>query len=394
MGGVSVVVATRCARYDPVEVEGALRRLLAPLGGMAAFVQPGERIALKPNLLMGAPPEKAVTTHPDVVAAVALAVREAGGEPVLMESPGSGIPYSAAALRRVYRRTGMTAMAERIGLELNLDTRVRAVSHPDAKLTKRLDVLTPLLEVDGVISLPKLKTHYFMIFTGAVKNLFGVVPGFAKPGYHAKLGDPRRFADMLLDIVSFVRPRLSVMDAVVGLEGDGPGTAGRPREIGALLASPDPVALDAAACALVGIPGEQVPTLATARERGLWSGSYPDVVWLGENPEALRVQGFVVPRSATGSAGMGPGPVLDRVAGSLMRELFSARPRPRRGRCTGCGTCERACPRQAITVHENLAYVDDDRCIRCYCCHELCPEAAIDLELGRMGRALRRVGLR
>ncbi len=394
MGPMFAVSLTRCRAYDPTRMGEALARVLAPLGGMEAFVRPGERIALKPNLLMGAAPDKGVTTHPAVVEAVAVAVREAGATPVLVESPGSGIPYTAATLRRVYRHTGMHSMAERIGLELNVDTRVRAVSHPEARLAKRLDVLAPLLEVDGLISLPKLKTHYFMTFTGAVKNLFGAVPGFAKPGYHAKLEDPARFADMLLDIVTLLRPRLSLMDAVVGLEGDGPGLAGRARQIGLLMASADPVVLDAVACAVVGIAPEQVPVLVAARRRGLWSGAVEDVAVVGGELHAHRIDGFAVPQRAADPAGLGPAVRFERIVRPLVRELFSPRPRPRQDRCTGCGTCRRACPRQAIAVRGRLARVDDHLCIGCYCCHELCPQAAIDLELGLLGRGLRRMGVR
>ena len=133
-------------------------------------------------------------------------------------------------------------------------------------------MLAPLVEADAVLSLCKLKTHFFMTFTGGVKNMFGAVPGFAKPGYHAKLADPERFGDMLLDIAGMIRPRLTLMDAILALEGDGPGTAGRPRHVGALLASRDPVALDVVACGIAGIVPLSVPTLAQAQRRGWWDG--------------------------------------------------------------------------------------------------------------------------
>jgi len=271
------VATVRCAAYDIDRVRAAVGEVLAAFGGMAAFVRPGERVALKPNLLLAALPEKGITTHPAVIEAVALEVRAAGAMPFVVESPGAGIPYSERALEKVYRVTGLREMADRIGLPLSTDTRVVVVSHPEGLLVKRAEVLAPLVEAYAVLSLCKLKTHFFMTYTGAVKNVFGAVPGFAKPGYHAKLADPMRFGDMLLDIAGMIRPRLTLMDAIVALEGDGPGTAGRPREVGALLASRDPVALDVVACGIAGIAPRSVPTIARAVPRGWWDG-LPDSV--------------------------------------------------------------------------------------------------------------------
>lgn len=382
-----------CASYQEDDVERALHAVLEPLGGMEAFVSPGERIALKPNLLLAALPEAAVTTHPAVVAAVAEAVRAVGAHPVVVESPGAGIPHTRATLRRVYRRTGLAELAERTGLELSYDTSARSVAHETAAVAHRLEILSALLDADGVISLPKLKTHYFMTYTGAVKNLFGAVAGFAKPGFHARLHDPARFAHMLLDVADLVAPRLSVMDAVLAMEGDGPGLGGTPRPLGALLASSDPVTLDLAACDLVGLDPRRVPVLAAAEERGLLPVARGDALFAGADPAGLRVDDFVIPKRAVDPVGLGRAARLEVVLRPLMRELFSARPRPRADRCTGCRTCERACPTGAITVRERRAVVDDQACIRCYCCHELCPEAAVDLVYGRTARALRALGL-
>ncbi len=391
-GPVSIAA---CPGYELDEVRSALRSLLEPLGGMAAFVSPGERIGLKVNLLMATTPEAAITTHPVFVEAVAAEVSACGATPFIVDSPGAGIPNTEGALRRVYRKSGMLELAERTGIELNWDTTVESVSHPGASLVKRLDVLAPVLRADGIISLPKLKTHYFMTFTGAVKNLFGVIPGFAKPGYHAKLADPGRFADMLLDILTYVRPRLSLMDGIVALEGEGPGTGGRPREVGVMLGSADAVALDAAACRLVGIDPARVATLVRAQERGMWGGPTASLQLTGPAADRSALRDFVVPAgSPRDPAGLGPGARFSWAALPILRSAFSPRPRPKSGRCTACRTCERACPVSAITVADGLARVDDDLCIRCYCCHELCPDAAIDLETGRLGRTLRTVGIR
>jgi uncharacterized protein (DUF362 family)/Pyruvate/2-oxoacid:ferredoxin oxidoreductase delta subunit len=389
------VVATRCADYDFERVRAALQELLAPWGGMAAFVQPGERIALKPNLLLGATPEQAITTHPALAAAVAVAVREAGAHPVVVESPGSGIVHTKSVIERVYRKTGYREAADRYGFELSLDMDWQAVSHPQARLVRRLEVMTPILQADGVINLAKFKTHTFMIFTGATKNLFGVIPGLNKVGYHGKLADPGRFADMLLDVAGFVRPRLSIVDGILGMEGKGPGTGGKPRELGVLLAGTDPVAVDVACCRIAGIEAAAVPVLASARERGLWSGRPTDIETLGVPVAELQVKDFAMPSRYTRASMAGRLELFDRFARPLLRGGFAPVPRPKAGRCTLCAACEQACPGKAISMdtRARAAKVDDALCIRCYCCHEVCPSAAIDLEFTGLGRAIHRLGL-
>jgi len=372
----------------------ALRELLAPLGGMAAFVKPGERIGLKPNLLFGVPPDKAVTTHPHVTAAVALLVREAGAYPVVIESPGSGVVHVRPVIERVYRKAGYLAVAEKYDLEICYDTDWESVPCPNGHLLKRLDVMGSILRVDGVINLAKLKTHNFMIFTGATKNLFGVVPGLNKVAYHAKLAEPGRFADMLLDVAALVRPRLSIVDGILAMEGQGPGTGGTPRFLGVLLAGADPVTVDVACCRIAGIDTAAVPVLARAKERGLWSGRATDVDTLGVPVAALKVKDFALPVPYTRASGLSHLGVFDAVVRPLLRGLNRV-PRPQLGRCTLCGSCEQACPGRAITLDKEarVAKVDDSKCIRCYCCHEVCPYAAIELRYQGAGRVLQSIGL-
>jgi uncharacterized protein (DUF362 family)/ferredoxin len=399
------VALVRCANYDLAAATEAVRQAMDLLGGMAAFVQPGQRVLLKPNIVRGVDPERAVSTHPAVVAAVATLVIEAGGKPIIVESPGG--PFSPIALRMAYRRAKIDWAAEVSGAELNFDCEAVQVSHPDGVVLHRLDLVRALLDADVVINLPKLKTHNLTTLTLAVKNLLGLVPGALKIGYHAKLQDRERFCQGLVDILTYVKPALQIMDAVVGMEGDGP-SGGDPRPIGAVVAGADALAVDIVCTALVGMEPEEVETTRVAIARGLTSGRLQDIELLGESLDALRVADFrrgmaapvdpgLVPRilrgllSAESSANgegdaLGRGPFRLLSTGWVWRQLVSF---PYAGEdCTGCGFCARHCPVDAIQVVDRRARMDTGRCIRCYCCHELCPETAVMLRKPLLGRVL------
>ncbi len=391
-GPVSIV---RCSDYELEGLRVALKEVLAPLGGMSAFVNPGERIGLKPNVLLPSSPEAAITTHPLLVAAVALAVKEAGGHPIVVESPGAGVVPLRTVMERVFRRTGYREAADRYGFELSTEIDPQAVALPEGKTIHRVEVLGAILRCDAIMNLAKFKTHGFMIFTGASKNLFGVIPGLTKVGYHGKFADPLQFGGMLLDVAAFVRPRLSLVDGILGMEGKGPGTGGTPRHLGLLLAGTDTVAIDAACCRIAGIDTGAVPVLAAARERRLWSGRAADVDSVGVPVAELVLKDFALPMKNVGATGAEEPGFFSGMARSLLRSGFSPRPRPQAGPCTLCGSCEQACPGQAIVMDKKAraAKVDDDKCIRCYCCHEVCPSAAIELQFTGMGRLVHGFGL-
>ena len=394
-----------CPDYDFPRVEAAVRRAVDLLGGMTAFVKPGQRILLKPNLVRAVPPERAVSTHPTIVAAAAKLVVEAGGSPVIVESPGG--PYTPGLLRASYRKTGMTWAAEMGGAELNYNVDTVQVPHPEGTMLHRLDLVHPAIEADAVINLAKLKTHNLTALTLAVKNLFGLVPGTLKMGYHAKLQQADRFARGLVDILTYVKPALNLVDAVVAMEGDGP-SGGDPRQVGAIIAGADALAVDIVCAALVGYDPLSVLTTKAAAELGLTSGRLEDISLLGDELETLRVADFrrgtafpfdpgLLPRwlrgPALGSdAARGPedgsakrkGWLPAVASGWVWRQLVVV---PHAGeRCTGCGYCAKHCPVDAIQVVDGKARMDSRKCIRCYCCHELCPEEAVELRRPLLGR--------
>lgn len=378
----SKVVLKYCPEYT-AGVEDCLREGLQSLGGMSAFVKPGQKVLLKVNLLMKKRPEEAVTTHPTVVEAVVRLVQEAGGIPIIGDSPGG--PYTVKSLQAIYARSGLQEVAERTGAILNLDVGQTVVSHPEGKLVKSLTVTQNVVDADVVIPISKLKTHGMMTFTGAVKILFGVIPGLLKAEYHLKMPDVRSFADLLVDIATWVKPSLSIMDGIVGMEGDGP-SAGSPRSIGVILISEDPFALDVAATHLIGLKPEKVPTIMAARKRGFVSRI--EEVNLAGDPRTLwQVEKFIIPKSVSVNF-IDMVPLPQSVRNFLLNRV---RPRPffQHDQCVGCMDCVKNCPPQVLDINEkNRPVVDLEACIRCFCCQELCPRQAVKIVKPRLARTL------
>lgn len=370
------VYIVRCPDYE--QVEEKIAELLSMMNGMTSFAGPGEKIVLKTNLLQAAKPEKGVTTHPSVVASVARMVKNAGATPVIADSPGYN--YNKRTLDKIYRTCGMYKAAEEAGIELNFDTTHEVVSFPNGKLIKRFEVITPVVKADGVFNLCKLKTHVFMHMTGAVKNIFGVIPGLIKPGYHAKLHDTSHFANMLLDLTECVSPRISIMDAVIGMEGHGPGASGAPRHIGLLLAAKNPLALDIVASEITGLRQENNPVLVEAEKRGLYPNCLQEVQVIGANISDLRISDYKFPATIFGGTGMGRMPWWQRALVPLFKDGMSVKPRVIKDKCIACGACFESCPMKVITIiDDRYCQIDEKGCIRCYCCHEMCPNDAIEL---------------
>lgn len=377
------VYIVHCTDYD--QAGDKMAELIEKMGGIAKFVSPQERVVLKTNLLAAAKPEKAVTTHPSIVSSIARMAREINAEPIIADSPGSGYPFTERMLERTYRITAMDRVAEEQGIDINLDTSYKVISYPEGIYFKRFEIITPVHEADAVISLCKLKTHGLMHMTGAVKNMFGVIPGLTKTGYHAKLKEKSLFANMLIDLCNYISPRLTIMDAVIGMEGNGPHN-GVPRTVGFLLASTSPLAVDVVAGEIMDLPKEKNPVLVAAKKRGLSPTNLDQLELIGAEIQELRIPDYKLPSTV---------PVLsDRIFSFLspiFRNGFSVFPQTIRSKCKSCGTCRDACPMNVITVeNKRPAEIDTKNCIRCYCCHEMCPHDAIELHTTRLYRLFNR----
>jgi len=373
------VYIVKCASYDKAGEK--IEELISLMGGMGQFAKPGEKITLKPNLLFAASPEQAVTTHPSIVAAIGAMAKKEGAIPIIADSPGSGYRYNKATLKKLYQASGMNDAAELAGIALNMDTGHDRVAFPQGKEMKNIDVIKPVSQADAVFNLCKMKTHMLMHMTGAVKNNFGIIPGLTKIGFHAKQFTKARFADMLLDLTLYVSPRLSIMDAVVAMEGEGPGASGTPRQVGLLLASASPLALDVVAGEIMGLPREQNPVVIAAEKRGLTPCGIDEIHIVGEELSSLRISDYQFTSTVK---------IIRPVAGNTAVAGAEIHPAPEQypvmlnEKCAGCGVCVNACPQKAIALsaeqEKQIAVIDIKNCIRCYCCHELCPHEAIMIQ--------------
>jgi len=369
-----------CENYDPERLSACMGRVFSALGGLERFVRPGMQVVLKPNLLAARKPADAVTTHPAFVEAVARAVMKAGGIVTILDSPGG--PYTTAWLKRVYAASGMEAVADATGARLNFDLRVEEVPLEDGMLLKRVSLLKPIVDADLVINLAKLKTHMMMVYTGAVKNLFGAVAGTEKADYHARMNDYDRFAEAICDIHRAAGPALNLIDGITAMEGEGPGS-GVPRHLGVVIAAENAFDADALALELINVPWRKVPIMRAGERSGAFDPEALEIV--GVDWTTCACKEFDVPALHLRETGAKPGRSM------LSRLAAAARPQPviDAARCIRCGRCAQACPVKTINREPDGAYrVDAANCIRCFCCHELCPEKAIEIRRGLVSRVL------
>ncbi|URA10203.1 DUF362 domain-containing protein [Thermospira aquatica] len=366
------VYAVRCESYHHDEVLAAVRNLFTLGGFLEKLRQRGQKILLKPNLLSSQVPERAVTTHPVVVEAVIAILKEAGFSLEVGDSP------AIEDMMAVMRKIGLDEVLQKYGVDPASFKETVWQENPRGVLVKRFEVVKALVENDMVISLPKLKTHTQMFYTGAIKNLFGLVQGLQKSRFHLQFPERERFAQMIVDLYLLVNPVMSLMDAVVAMEGEGP-QGGSPRKVGLLLASDDTLALDIVASQLIGYKVEQIPILQKAL--ALMPEGYKESIEIvGIDREEARIGDFVLVKEVSDT-----GFIKERFPWlfALARNLLVPRPFFLHQKCIRCGRCIQICSAQALSWRmkggQKQVAIDYTRCIRCFCCHEICPVEAIEL---------------
>jgi uncharacterized protein (DUF362 family)/ferredoxin len=340
-------------------------------------------VLLKPNILNGADPARGVTTHPAFIAAVIRLLKAAGAQRILGgDSPG-WMPQNAAG-----KITGIREAAEAEGAVWADFSTGREVPCPEGKLVKSFVIAEPFFEADFLFDLPKLKTHMLTKYTGAIKNLFGLVPGLAKSAWHMRFPARDQFSTMLVDLATLTRPDFTFMDAILAMEGLGPNN-GQPKVLDLVLASRDPVALDRVAARIIGYDPGSIAHLAEASARGIWVAHDSDIGIHGCTIDEVKPDSFQLvhaPREGTPFSKILPKPVH-----RLIRDITVLRPAFDHDRCRLCGACVDICPAKALRIEgkgkERHIRIDYEPCIRCYCCHEVCPHDAIGLVRWPRGRS-------
>ena len=367
---MSIVSIRECNSYKYDEVNISFNSMIKDIGGLNKYIKKNSKVVIKANLLMKKTPEEATTTHPMVVRVIAEELLKIGCHVTIADSPGG--PYSESVLKSVYRASGMETVANELKINLNYDISEIKVENKSGKILRYLNVIKPIVEADYVINVCKLKTHVLATYTGGVKNLFGVIAGTAKAEYHFKMPKIEDFSEELVDICEYVKPTLTIIDGIIGMEGEGP-SGGVPRKVGVLIASDNPYAIDAVACKIINLEPNSVPTVQRSIERGLLKGNLSDINIVGCPIESKIIKDFKIPDAKSRSFG-------DKAIPKFLTKSITPKPVVRKKQCIGCAQCEKVCPAKAIIMINNKPQINLDVCIRCYCCHELCPKKAIDVK--------------
>lgn len=328
-----------------------------------SFPWKGKRVVIKPNILGPYSPEKGVTTHPSLIRSLVKGLRRREAICQVGDNPGL---HGYAANERCARISGILEAADGGYVNFGKET----VPVPlKSRFIDKLVISRAILDADLIINVPKFKTHIQTRITGAVKNMFGILVGAEKARVHLSAPRPKNFSEALVDIYQIRVPDLTIMDAVVGMEGNGPSGKDL-RPIGKILASENGVSLDGLMAAMMGLSPKRVDYLDVAFQRGL-----------GEiDPARMEIQGRWSPlkKYKTPLAFVSRGWLGTVVNKLVYRPLVKPRLTVRPEICTQCGACVQHCPAQALSMKE-IPCLDEKKCISCYCCYELCSSQAIEL---------------
>lgn len=368
----SQVSIVRCTTYQPGEVQAKVKEAIGLLGGVTAFIKPGSKVLVKPNLLMAKEPEYGIVTHPEVVRAIIKILKEISCNIIVGDGP-SVWGREIENVDNVYLVSGIKRVCTEEDVEL--------VKFDKRRWRGEFPLTTWLDECDYCVNVPKFKTHEFTLLTGAIKNLFGLVSGTYKTELHKKHFKPRDFSRMLVDILAQAKPALTVIDGISALEGDGPATSGKLRQLNLFLASSDCVALDSIMAVLMGIQPKDVLTTREAASRRLGNCDMGSISILGETLAKIKPEHFMLPTASLKRK-------LPAVVAAIAQLLIRYYPYCLHSNCTRCLACVGICPQKCIMMRNNRIVFDYRKCIACFCCQESCPAAAIKVKKSFLARAI------
>ncbi len=362
--------------YDPALLDLAIKDFLD--SNRSSKLSKAKRVLIKTNALGAYAPERAVTTHPAVLEALIKYLLAKGKDVWLGDSPGGSLGFN-----HVFETCGYTALAEKYPIKLvNLSTSGTRELISDGY---PLRVSDAIWRCGAVINVAKYKTHSLMAFTGALKNLYGLVPGMVKTEYHKEYPDTKSFASMLVALYLATRSRItySIIDGIVGMEGAGPA-AGNPRSFGLLFGSSSIPALDLVASRIMGFRINDIPYLFDALHK---DGILPSSVWIPTSFRGYRIEDAQIMTAKLSSDAL---KFVPRFAAKSFKKIYDTRPMVG-PQCQKCGVCVKGCPVKAIAWQEDgYPLIDPGMCIKCMCCHELCPYQKIEIKQSWLVKTLER----
>ena len=371
------VVAKKCQNYDMKKLKNHFSEIFYSTNFLNKLKSLNS-VLLKPNLLGPYSPEKGVTTHPVFIAALVELLKDYNVEISLFDNPGGNLKYN-----EVLQKCGMSDLAKKYDIEI-----LEPVNSGIYKFDKEPEYIIskPFLDCQAIINLPKLKTHTLTLFTGAIKNFYGIVPGLAKSEYHRIAPNPTKFAKIVVDIYSIVKDKIifNLMDGIIGMDGSGP-SSGNSKNFGVILGSSDAIALDFCASKMMGYNPKKIPTIMFAAER--YGISHQEIQLQGDFEETYKLENVNIRESKITNK-------IIRLFSSpfkgFIRKFFWAYPDFLPDKCYKCGNCVKSCPVSALKISEEsfIPELNRDKCILCLCCIEICPENAVSLKKSLLGKIL------
>lgn len=366
----SKVAVKGCSTYDTDVIYQKLSESIDLLGHISSFIKKRDKVLIKPNMITGMDPDKGVNTHPAVVEAVVKMVLDAGGIPIIGDSP------QLETATQVSKIVGYDKIAKKYNIEIVDFVHPVSSFFNEGVVFKRFDVDKHILECDKIINVAKLKTHGQMVITFTVKNMYGSMVGGEKIKGHLVAGESYElFAKRLLELYHFTKPCLNILDGIIGMEGHGPVT-GSTREIGVLLVGTDGVAVDRVACEIVGIEPKSVPIFKANKELNVGNDDLENIEVMGDDINKFKIKDFKISTLDKMNDFM----MIPQFIKNIIKNKMVKYPVVMKEKCKKCGLCAKVCPMQTIKITNSGAVINHKKCIRCYCCMEACKYGVIKIK--------------